>query len=100
MQYAALHAGGDLTVYLETTPELMRIEVNDRGPGFDLAGIEGSRFGVRESILGRMERAGGTAKVVGGPGGRGVCGRLEEVGVDQEARANGSGARTREGEDT
>lgn len=100
MQNAARHAGGDVTVYLETTRELMSVEVNDRGPGFDLAQVEGSRFGVRESILGRMERAGGTAKVVGGPGGKGVSVRLEQARVDQKASVDGSGARTREGEDT
>jgi len=100
MQNAARHAGGEVTVYLETTPELMRVEINDRGPGFDLAGIEGSRFGVRESILGRMERAGGSAKIVGGPGGKGVSVRLEQARVDGTAKVSGSGARTSEGEDT
>ena len=33
-------------------------------------------MGVRESILGRMERAGGTARIVPGPGGAGTSVRL------------------------
>jgi signal transduction histidine kinase len=37
--------------------------VRDRGEGFDLADIPEDRLGVRASILGRMERHGGTARV-------------------------------------
>ena len=43
--------------------------VRDRGPGFDLPTVPADRLGVRESILGRMERAGGTARIRSGPGG-------------------------------
>lgn len=100
MQNAARHAGGEVTVYLETTPDSMRVEINDRGPGFDLEGIERSRFGVRESILGRMERAGGAARIVGGPGGEGVSVRLEQARIDRKVNVNGNAARTTEGEDT
>src|SRR5699024_9537748 len=89
MKKPARHAGGEVTVYLETTAESMRVEVNDRGPGFDLDEIERSRFGVRESILGRMERAGGTAKIVGGPGGEGVSVRLEHARVDRKVNVKG-----------
>ena len=35
MHNAARHAGAEVTVYIETTEALVRIEVNDRGPGFD-----------------------------------------------------------------
>jgi signal transduction histidine kinase len=35
--------------------------VRDHGPGFDLAEVPQDRFGVRESILGRMARHGGSA---------------------------------------
>lgn len=78
MQNAARHAGGEVAVYVETTPSLHRVEVNDRGPGFDPQRIPGRRLGVRESIIGRMERAGGSAKIVPGPGGRGTSVRLEQ----------------------
>jgi signal transduction histidine kinase len=41
----------------------VEIFVRDRGKGFDLEAIEVDRHGVRESIIGRMERAGGTAVI-------------------------------------
>lgn len=78
MQNAARHAGGEVTVYLETTPEAVRVEVNDRGPGFDPAHIEEGRLGVKESIIGRMERGGGTAAISPRPGGEGTSVRLEQ----------------------
>ena len=37
--------------------------VRDRGPGFEPASVPADRRGVRESIVGRMERAGGRAEV-------------------------------------
>ncbi len=43
--------------------------VRDRGPGFELAAVPRDRRGVRESIVGRMERAGGQAEVRSIPGG-------------------------------
>ena len=76
MLNAARHAGGEVTVYLETTPARVSIDVTDRGPGFDLEGLPEGRMGVRESILGRMQRAGGEARIVPGPGGSGTAVRL------------------------
>ena len=35
----------------------------DRGTGFDLDDVPADRLGVRQSILGRMERHGGSARV-------------------------------------
>ncbi len=69
MLNAARHAGGDVTVYLESNGERVSIDVTDRGPGLDPSALPADRMGVRESILGRMERAGGTARIVPGPGG-------------------------------
>lgn len=77
MLNAARHAGGEVTVYMETTPARVGIDVTDRGPGVDLARVPEGRMGVRESIIGRMERAGGTARIVSGPGGTGASVRLE-----------------------
>ena len=37
--------------------------MRDHGPGFDLADVPQDRWGVRESILGRMSRHGGSARV-------------------------------------
>lgn len=77
MQNAAQHAGGEVTVYIETTPQRISIDINDRGPGFNPDDIQGPRFGIRESILGRMQRAGGTARLRPGPGGEGTSVQLE-----------------------
>jgi len=73
---AARHAGGDVSVYLETAPHRIEVSVTDRGPGFDLDRVPHDRFGVRESIIGRMQRIGGEATVRSGPGGRGTEVRL------------------------
>jgi signal transduction histidine kinase len=37
--------------------------VRDHGPGFEMGEIGDDRLGVRESILGRMRRHGGGAKI-------------------------------------
>ena len=76
MLNAAQHAGGDVTVYIESTRDRISIDVTDRGAGLDLDQLPEGRMGVRESILGRMERAGGTARILPGPGG-GTSVRLE-----------------------
>lgn len=76
MLNAARHAGGRVTVYLETTQDRVSIDVTDRGPGLDLDAIPEGRMGVRESILGRIDRTGGSASIKPGPGGRGTTVRL------------------------
>ena len=77
MLNAAQHAGGEVTVYAEVSPTRVSIDVTDRGPGLDPEHLPEGRMGVRDSILGRMARAGGTAKIVPGPGGNGTSVRLE-----------------------
>lgn len=76
MLNAARHAGGDVTVYIEAQLNQISVDVTDRGPGVDLGRLPVGRMGVRESIIGRMQRAGGEAKVVAGPGGTGTAIRL------------------------
>ncbi|XUK62991.1 ATP-binding protein [Plantibacter sp. RU18] len=73
---AARHAGGDVSVYLETAPHRVEVSISDRGPGFDLERVPPDRFGVRESIIGRMQRIGGEATIRSGPGARGTEVRL------------------------
>ena len=51
-----------------STPERIEVFVRDRGPGFDPAAVPADRRGVRESIVGRMERHGGRAVVHTAPG--------------------------------
>ena len=60
---AIRHAKPPLSVYLEVGPGGSDIYVKDCGDGFDLSQIPEDRHGVRNSIIGRMERAGGTATI-------------------------------------
>jgi signal transduction histidine kinase len=69
MLNAARHAGGEVSVYLETSPGAVDVFIRDRGPGVDLDALPADRLGIRESIIGRMTRAGGTATVRPGAGG-------------------------------
>ncbi|MHC2187262.1 PspC domain-containing protein [Rathayibacter agropyri] len=69
---AARHAGGDVSVYLESSALGVDVFVRDRGPGVDLDEVPGDRLGIRESIIGRMARAGGSASVRPGVGGTGT----------------------------
>ncbi|MGF9660990.1 PspC domain-containing protein [Arthrobacter crystallopoietes] len=63
VQNAAKHAGGNISVYLECRPGSAEVFVRDRGPGFDLANVPADRLGVRESLINRMERHGGDARI-------------------------------------
>ncbi|WP_085371206.1 ATP-binding protein [Leifsonia sp. NCR5] len=63
MLNAARHAGGDVSVYVESRAGGVDVFIRDRGPGFDVDALPEGRLGVRESIIGRMRRAGGHATV-------------------------------------
>ncbi len=76
MLNAARHGGGAVSVYLEVTADGAEVFVKDRGPGFDPASIPADRLGVRQSIIGRMRRHGGTAIIVSSPDGTEVRLRL------------------------
>lgn len=66
---AAKHAGVDrVDVYAEVGSTQVEVFVRDRGTGFDPDLIADDRMGVRGSIVGRMERHGGTARVRSTPG--------------------------------
>lgn len=66
MLNAARHAGGEVSVYIEGSVGAVDVYVRDRGEGFDLDAVPDDRLGVRESIIGRMRRAGGSAVVTQG----------------------------------
>ncbi|MEX3103688.1 MULTISPECIES: ATP-binding protein [unclassified Streptomyces] len=61
--------GGAVQVYAEVEGRTVFVSVRDRGPGFDPDAIPADRMGVRESIIGRMERNGGTARLRAVPDG-------------------------------
>ncbi|HYF72149.1 MAG TPA: PspC domain-containing protein [Nocardioides sp.] len=74
MTNAAKHAGtGKVDVYAEVTETAVDVFIRDRGPGFDPATVPADRYGVRHSIVDRMQRHGGTAEV------RSVLGEGTEV---------------------
>jgi phage shock protein PspC (stress-responsive transcriptional regulator)/signal transduction histidine kinase len=61
---AAKHAGtGKIDVYAEVSDAAVDVFVRDRGRGFDPAATPADRYGVRNSILDRMNRHGGSAEV-------------------------------------
>jgi len=55
-------------VFYEVEPERVTVYVRDRGAGFDPAVVPHDRYGIRESLVGRMARAGGTAVLRSAPG--------------------------------
>ncbi|MFJ8044757.1 PspC domain-containing protein [Kitasatospora sp. NPDC096147] len=61
--------GGPVQVYAEVEGRTVSVFVRDHGPGFDPDDVPEDRMGVRESIIGRMKRNGGTAKVRPAPDG-------------------------------
>jgi signal transduction histidine kinase/phage shock protein PspC (stress-responsive transcriptional regulator) len=88
MLNAARHGGGAVSVYLEATDDAAEVFVKDRGPGFDPGAIPADRLGVRESMIGRMRRHGGTAVIASSPDGTEVRLRLPLAAA---AGANGAG---------
>ncbi|WKU46506.1 PspC domain-containing protein [Streptomyces sp. VNUA116] len=76
--------GGAVQVYAEVEERTVFLSVRDRGPGFDLDAVPDDRMGVRESIIGRMQRNGGTARLRSVPGGG------TEVELEMERAENAS----------
>ncbi len=66
---AAVHStAARVDVYGEVGPDTIEVFVRDQGIGFVVDDIDDDRAGVRDSILGRLERHGGTATVCSEPG--------------------------------
>jgi signal transduction histidine kinase len=69
MANAARHSGVDeVSVFLDAGDEGVSLYVRDRGVGFDLDAVASDRQGLASSIRARMERVGGTARIVSAPG--------------------------------
>jgi signal transduction histidine kinase len=66
---AAKHSGAPtVAVFAEVSDGAIEVFVRDRGVGFDPAGVDADRRGVRDSIVGRLLRIGGEASVTTSPG--------------------------------
>ena len=70
MTNAARHSGVErIDVFAERRPGFIDVFVRDTGVGFDPEQLEADRHGVRDSIMGRMARAGGRATIHSSPDG-------------------------------
>ncbi len=66
---AAKHSGAPgVALYSEVTPTAVTVFVRDRGAGFDPAAVPADRRGLRDSVVARLQRVGGTAVVHSAPG--------------------------------
>ena len=64
MVNAARHSFDDaIDVYVEVEPQVVVAYVRDHGRGFDLGEVPEDRRGITDSIVGRMQRYGGTARI-------------------------------------
>nr|WP_255480641.1 ATP-binding protein [Quadrisphaera sp. RL12-1S] len=66
---AVRHGRPPVQVYVEAGTGGAEAFVRDHGDGFDPDAVPADRRGVRQSVLGRMSRAGGSAQVGPAPGG-------------------------------
>lgn len=67
---AAKHGTEPISVYAELTAATYEVFIRDSGPGFNPKRVPAGRLGIKESIVGRVARHGGTATVtskVGSP---------------------------------
>jgi signal transduction histidine kinase/phage shock protein PspC (stress-responsive transcriptional regulator) len=87
MLNASRHGGGTVSVYLEASDGKTEIFVKDRGPGFQLGDVPADRLGVRESIIGRMKRHGGSAAILSTGDGTEVRLRLPAAAEHAEGKS-------------
>jgi len=93
MRNAARHAGvQDVSLYAEVEEEAVTVFVRDRGVGFDPEVIADDRRGVRHSIVERMARHGGIAKITSAPG----AGTEVELRMSRVREAHEAGRLSRE----
>ena len=57
-----------VSVFVEATPQAVDVFVRDRGVGFDPEAVEDGSHGIRDSILGRLDRVGGRCDINSAPG--------------------------------
>ena len=67
---AARHSGAtEVSVYVEVEEDAVSAFVRDLGTGFDPDAVAADRRGIADSIVGRLERHGGSATITSRPGG-------------------------------
>ncbi|MDP9986263.1 signal transduction histidine kinase/phage shock protein PspC (stress-responsive transcriptional regulator) [Arthrobacter oryzae] len=87
MLNASRYGGGTVSVYLEASDGQAEIFIKDRGPGFELGDVPADRLGVRESIIGRMKRHGGSAAILSTGDGTEVRLRLPAAAEHAEGKS-------------
>ena len=66
---AAKHSGSDrLSLFFEAEETLLSVFVTDHGKGFDRSAVPKDRKGIAQSIMARVERAGGKVEINSEPG--------------------------------
>ena len=66
---AALHSGSEtISLYVEVETDAVSAFVRDHGRGFDAAAVPPDRRGIADSIVGRVERHGGSVRIDSTPG--------------------------------
>jgi signal transduction histidine kinase len=69
MANAARHSGADqVSTFVDVGDAEIAVYVRDRGSGFDPDTVPKRKHGLSDSIRGRMDRAGGSARVTSTPG--------------------------------
>lgn len=74
--------GGPISLYAEVAEDRIETFIHDRGAGFDPDSVPSDRRGLRESIVGRMQRHGGAGTIRVVPG----SGTEIQLSIDREAR--------------
>ncbi|PLS27009.1 histidine kinase [Bifidobacterium anseris] len=64
MVNAVTHGGEPVSVYCEASDTLVEVFVRDHGDGFRMEDVPPERLGIRESIIGRIRRRGGSVEIV------------------------------------
>ena len=67
LRNAVAHGGEPISVYAEAQSDKVEVFVRDHGTGFDVNAIPPDRLGIRESIIGRIQRRGGSVEIVSRP---------------------------------
>ena len=88
-QNAVRHGAPPVSVYVEVRPQAVEAFIKDSGEGFDPASIAADRHGVRDSIVGRMRRAGGNATIRRLARGTEVALRVPRSDILEETAPNG-----------